>query len=106
AIVVCSHMLLTLQAVERATLGDSWFVKVEVVQLKSGLTRERIAFHTGVGAWVAFSLMLGSFLWPAVFVLTLAIWLVFCLCVFHWGFARKKSLTITQVRLIDYVYLG
>jgi hypothetical protein len=42
----------------------------------------------------------------APYLLSLTLWFIFCLAFGHWVFCRSLSLTMRDVRLIDYLYLG
>lgn len=63
----------------------------------------RISF---VGAVVSLLAMIVAFSLPTSFLLRLALWFAFFLFGFHWYFGSMRALSVTRVRIIDYVYLG
>jgi hypothetical protein len=68
--------------------------------------REDIGWLAGVTAVVSLLLLIASWRLELGFTVYLILWFVLCLAIFHTGFANTSGLTQTQVRKIDYWYLG
>lgn len=70
------------------------------------LRRSTIARIAGLGAFATLLISIVAVFAPAEWHVTkLTLWFVLCLFGFHWFFGRATKLTVTGVRLIDYVYL-
>lgn len=115
-------MLLTLQAVERITRGDSGIVKVRrhwrLIRL-SRISKWRVfrVVETNPERLVAAAIAAGwaiasgigftySFIWDLDFAFKLTFWMIFFLAAFHVFFALHRRLTTRLVKEIDYYYLG
>jgi hypothetical protein len=68
--------------------------------------REDIGWLAGVTAVVSLLLLIASWRLELGFTVYVVLWFVLWLGIFHWGFANTSGLTQTQVRKIDYWYLG
>jgi hypothetical protein len=68
--------------------------------------REDIGWLAGLTAVVSLLLLIASWRLELGFTVYVVLWFVLCLGIFHAGFANTSGLTQTQVRKIDYWYLG
>lgn len=69
-------------------------------------TRVVVSFFSGVATGLLVILLTASFFWSWNFILKVIVWFFLCVAICHWIFASSRSLDVTTVRKIDYLYLG
>lgn len=69
-------------------------------------SRSRVVLICKIGTAVSLLTVLATFAWSDSYLARLAACFLLFLFVFHWLFGAKHNLTATQVRMIDYAYLG
>ncbi len=59
-----------------------------------------------IGTGISVLAVIGAFAWSPYYLVELGACFLFFLFAFHWAFGARSGLTVTQARMIDYIYLG